>query len=103
MSPYNETNIIKDVLYVMLWFFWAMISIMYWILSWKKQSIKNSILMIAIWWFIWWICWVLLDSTLAAWIWGSLSLEIMHSIKEYWPEIIKEKFKSLMKKENEND
>lgn len=98
MSPYNDTNIIREALYIALWFCWAFISIVYWIIWGKKISLLHSLWMILIGWFIWWAWWTLTDSTLVAWIWWALSLEIMHSLKEYWPELIKERIKNLIKK-----
>lgn len=97
MTPYQEPNLLKEIIYVLIWFIWAFISIMYWILGWKKITIRSSLIMILIWWFVGWLTWWLTDNNLVAWICWAMSLEIMHIIKEIWPDIIKQKIKDFFK------
>lgn len=90
-----DSNIIKEVIYTAIGFIGAFISIIYWLLWGKRLSVVSSLWMIAIGWFIWWIWGSLTGSNLVAWIWWALSIETMHSIKELWPEIIKQKMKTI--------
>lgn len=90
-----DTNLLKEIIYTTIGFVWAFISIIYWLLLGKQYNILASLWMIAIGWFIWWISWSLTGSNLVAWIWWAMSIEIMHSIKELWPEIIKQKMKTI--------
>lgn len=95
MIPYTETSIIKEILYIVIWFIWAIISILYWILNNKKYTLITSMIMVFIWWFIWWAMWVATESNLMSAVWWAMSLEIMHIVKENWPDIIKQKLKDL--------
>jgi len=97
MTPYNDTNIIKEIIYVIIWFLWAIISIIYWMINKKEYSFFSSLWMVLIWGFIWWVVWVGTDSNLLSAIWWAMSLEIMHIIKQEWPEIIKQKLKDFFK------
>lgn len=90
-----DTNIIKEIIYTSIGFIWALISIIYWLLWGKKLTIATSFWMIAIGWFIGWIWWSVTESNLVAWISWAMSIEIMHSVKELWPEIIKQKIKTF--------
>lgn len=91
----NDTNLIKEIIYTVIWFLWAFMSIIYWLLWGKRISLLSSLWMIAIGWFIWWIGWAMTWSNLVAWIAWAMSIEIMHSVKELWPEIIKQKIKNV--------
>lgn len=95
MIPYTETSIIKEILYIVIWFIWAIISILYWILNNKKYTLITSMIMVFIWWFIWWAMWVATESNLMSAVWWAMSLEIMHIVKENWPDVIKQKLKDL--------
>ena len=94
MTPYNEPNLIREVIYISIWFLWAFISIIYWLLWWKKITILNSLWMIIIGWFIGWLIWVWTNNMLLSALGWAMSMEIMHIIKEYWPSIIKQKIKN---------
>ena len=91
----QETSFIKDVIYIAIWFAGAAVSIIYGLIGGKKYSIISSFWMVAIWAFVWWVAWTLTANTAVAAIAWALSLEIMHTIKEYGPEIVKAKIKSI--------
>lgn len=98
MAPYRENpELVQQAVYISLWFIWASISIIYWLIIWKKYTVLKSFWMILIWWFVGWWAWVLTDSTLVSSFSWVLSLEIIHMVKEYWPELIKEKIKNILK------
>ena len=98
MAPYKDSSIITQAMYVILWFVWAIISIIYWLISWKKYTILKSIWMVVIWWFVWWGAGVLTNNTLVASFSWVLSLEIIHIIKEQWPQLFLEKIKKIFGK-----
>ena len=97
MTPYNDTNIIKEIIYVVIWFMWAIISIIYGMLNKNEYTFLSSLWMVMIGGFIGWIVWVWTDSNLLSAIGWAMSLEIMHIIKQEWPEIIKQKMKDFFK------
>lgn len=95
MTPYNNPDLWTQIIYTFIWFIWAIISIIYWFIGWKKYNYVTSLWMVVIGWFIWWACWSVTDNVIVAWISGSLSIEIMHIIKEVGPELIQEKIKKM--------
>ena len=99
MTPYKDPTLVQQFSYFFIWIFSAITTILYSVINWKKYSVINWFMRVFIGSFIWWGMWLLVAitiwqyETLAAAIWGVLSMEIMWVIKERWPEIIKEKLK----------
>lgn len=95
MTPHQDPNIIQNLISVGIWFFWALASVIYWLLNWKTYKIWYILGKCVLWGFVGWCAGTITGQYWIAWIAWTLCVEIMHSIQDYWPEIIKQKIKNL--------